>query len=59
MRVNKLNSPYCRVARKSSEIYVILFILIDINIDVLAFVSNSNLYRIQIHFNKPCLADLF
>ena len=29
-RVNRLNSPYCRVAWKNLEIYVILFILIDI-----------------------------
>ena len=58
-RVNKLNSPYCRVARKNPEIHVILFILVAIITDVLAFVSDFSLYRVLTHFNKSCLATYF
>ena len=47
------------MARKNSEIHVILSILIAIITDVLAFVSNFSLYRILTHFNKSCSATYF
>ena len=47
-RDNYLNSPYCREARKNSEVYVILFINFDT--DILAFINiNFSLYRVFSH----------
>ena len=37
MRGNVLNSLYCRVDQKNSEIAVILFMLIGIKINILGF----------------------